>query len=288
MHVASRNSRYQGIILCVRDSGSGSRVLTVLTREEGILDVFLFGGEKSKLAALASPYVEGEVFIYSDPSRSYRSLTDFSPVRTNPGIRESLYRLLGAAVVAETMLGTHGAGGEHEKAFTLVGDMLTALSESTDEETPYRVFAYLWQLLDLTGFAPDTNSCPECGKMLIPEENQSRQDGPRRGAFRMPGFEGLVCTDCVGKTGLSGQKLAVPAGTLKWIHALMHASSGERRHVHREELRLVPETLVRRLPRLDRESRAVLEQLTVELITQVSDRKIKSLGEFCALGEARS
>jgi DNA repair protein RecO (recombination protein O) len=164
---------YSAIILRVRPSGESNREAWALTAEEGILRATVFGGPKSRLRSHVEPYHRGTLWIYRNPVRDYRKITDFDVQSWNPGIREQYERTAAAAAVAETILAGYGGGGSWEDAFTLTDAALGAL-ETADEPCCARIFIhFLWNWAGILGIRPDldeeANAC-EDGENGIPSE----------------------------------------------------------------------------------------------------------------------
>ncbi|GHV25367.1 hypothetical protein AGMMS4952_02930 [Spirochaetia bacterium] len=146
---------YSALILRVRPSGESNREAWMLTPEEGILRATVFGGPKSKLRAQVEPYHGGALWIYRDPVRDSRKITDFDVQSWKPGIRENYERSTAAAAIAETILAGYGGGGPWEHAFILANASLEAL-ETADEPCCTRIFIhFLWHWTEILGIRPD-------------------------------------------------------------------------------------------------------------------------------------
>jgi DNA repair protein RecO (recombination protein O) len=138
--------------------------ITLLTAEEGIFTATVFGGPKSKLRAYAAPYNSGQVWIYRDPVKNYRKLNEFDVRSWRPGLRELYERTMAAGGIAETILSTHGGGGEWGKSLEIATSTLDAL-ENANEELCSRLLAhFLWRWVDFLGLKPHITSCAACGK----------------------------------------------------------------------------------------------------------------------------
>jgi DNA repair protein RecO (recombination protein O) len=148
---------YSALVLRVRPSGEANREAWILTAEEGVLRATVFGGPKSKLRAHVAPYHRGKLWIYRDPVRDSRKITDFDVQSWRPGIRESYERSSAAAAIAETILAAYGGGGSWQEAFGLADASLGAL-ESADAGGCERAFIYfLWKWAGILGIRPNLN-----------------------------------------------------------------------------------------------------------------------------------
>jgi DNA repair protein RecO (recombination protein O) len=154
---------YSALILRVRPSGEANREAWILTAEEGLVRATVFGGPKSKLRAHVAPYHRGKLWIYRDPVRDSRKITDFDVHSWKPGIRESYERSSAAAAIAETILEAYGGGGPWEEAFGLADASLGAL-ESADTSGCERAFIYfLWNWAGILGIRPALNETEDTG-----------------------------------------------------------------------------------------------------------------------------
>jgi DNA repair protein RecO (recombination protein O) len=154
---------YSALILRVRPSGESNREAWVLSAEEGVLRATVFGGPKSRLRAYVEPYHRGKLWIYRDPVRDSRKITDFDVQSWKPGIRESYERSAAAAAIAETILAAYGGGGAWDEAFALADASLDAL-ETADEGGCERSFIhFLWNWAGILGSRPDLDETENNG-----------------------------------------------------------------------------------------------------------------------------
>jgi DNA repair protein RecO (recombination protein O) len=196
----SRNLSYNALILRSRPSGESNREVWLLSREAGLLRVTVFGGPKSKLRSYASPFHSGRALVYHDPVKNTFKLSDFDVDSWRPGLREMYERAVSADAVAETILASHGGGGNWGRALSLAQAALDAL-EAAGEETCARVVLwFLWQWTDFLGLRPEFDKCSLCGN---PASNRySIREG------------GMVCGSC--SEGLPGFMEASP-GCRHWL-----------------------------------------------------------------------
>ena len=154
------------LVLKTRASGESNREAWLLSAETGLVRVTVFGGPKSRLRAYASPFHSGQAWIYHDPVKDTRKLTDFDARSWRPGIRELYERAMAADAVAETVLASHGGGGNWGGALSLTEAALDALADA-DGETCGRILPwFLWQWADFLGLRPEFAHCCHCGKSV--------------------------------------------------------------------------------------------------------------------------
>ena len=108
----NRNFFCDVIILSSRIFGEDNRIFTVLSHEYGVFDAVLYGGRKSKLRSMCSPYHCGKMWFYRDEKRKSIKITDFDVVEYHLSIRENLYKTYAAALCSELVIKTKN--GHHQ------------------------------------------------------------------------------------------------------------------------------------------------------------------------------
>jgi DNA repair protein RecO (recombination protein O) len=205
----SRSFTYTALVLRVKPSGESNREAWFLTAEEGILRATVFGGPKSRLRAHVAPFHQGLLWIYHDPVRDSRKVSDFDVRLWRPGIRESYERTMAADGVLETVLASHAGGGAWGRALALAAGALDAL-EGADEKTCRRiVIHFLWNWADALGVRPDIKTCASCACEAKPDE--ALLFSPKEG--------NLFCSSC-SRSGKGGDLFAVGPGARRWLLAV--------------------------------------------------------------------
>ena len=147
----TRNLVYEALILRARESPGGSRILTLMTAEAGLVDVFVFGGPKSRLRSLAAPYAAGRAFVYLDPVKDFQKLSDFEVRDSFPALRDDLDRLWSAGLAAEFLIKTSGGGGDFPQALDLALQCLAALDSHPAGTSAPPLLLFLWRFVELPG-----------------------------------------------------------------------------------------------------------------------------------------
>ncbi|HOJ98767.1 MAG TPA: DNA repair protein RecO [Termitinemataceae bacterium] len=205
----ARNKTYQAIVLTVRDSGESNREAVFLTREEGILRATLFGGPKSKLRSHVSSFNRGTLWVYHDPVRDNRKVTDFDVETWRPGIREDYGRILAASFLVELVLQGHGGGANPEEVYLLLDESLETLAEAQRDQRRHLVLRFIWQYLDILGIFPDFSHCGSCACPI----------GHLDILWYLPGQNLLVCSTCRDRAAPSAGLAAIPLypGFRRWF-----------------------------------------------------------------------
>ena len=204
--MAERNTSFDGLVLRIKDSPSGDRIATFLGAEVGIVDAFVFGGAKSSLRSLASPFVHARVFLYTDPVKNYRKLSDMSISEFFPGIRDSYERLMAASAISELLLRTDGCGGEYGSVLDLALRSLRLLETANTGEVDILLLAFLWKILDIMGLRPDIERCSACGRPL--------GSAGSAGLCYSGSLGGFLCLACAASIGGESWELDAQAAKL--------------------------------------------------------------------------
>jgi DNA repair protein RecO (recombination protein O) len=215
----SRTAVYSALVLRNRPSGESNSEVTLLTAEEGIFRATVFGGAKSKLRAHSAPYNSGQVWIYRDKAKDYAKLSDFDVHSWRPGLRELYERTIAASAVIETIMSSHGGGGEWANALKLATETLDTL-ESANEELCARILIhFLWRWACLLGIQPHIDCCAAC--------DTNTNDAP----FWFNTSEGTaICSGCIKNSHIStlnSQFLQLNPGCRRWLSAAGEIEAGQ-------------------------------------------------------------
>ena len=202
-----RTFTYSALVIRVRPSGESNRDAWFLTAEEGIIKATVFGGPKSKLRAYVAPFHQGTLWIYYDPVRDSRKVTDFDVHFWRPGIRELYERSKIAISVLETIITSHGGGGNWGEALKISSQTLDSL-DSANEECSMRIWLhFLWTWADLLGLKQDINRCDSCFC-------EAKSDG----ILFFSNQEGILrCANCAGE---NHNFLPIGAGARRWLNTV--------------------------------------------------------------------
>jgi DNA repair protein RecO (recombination protein O) len=211
-----RNVSYPALILRSRPSGEANREVWLLSAEAGLLRATVFGGPKSKLRSYASPFHSGQAWIYQDPSKDSRKLSDFDVHSWRPGLRELYERTMAADAVAETVLASHGGGGNWSGALALAEAALDALSEADGDPCTRILVWFLWQWAGFLGLRPEFDHCSQCGEPISAPAMIALS--PRDG--------GMVCAACSGNGQKAGLVTAGP-GCRHWLEIVQPLSPAQ-------------------------------------------------------------
>ena len=228
----------------------------MLTAEAGVFRVTVFGGPKSRLRSHAAPFHSGQVWIYHEPVKDSRKLNDFDVRSWRPGLRELYERTISADALAETILASHGVGGNWGEALALAEAVLDTMEKAGEELCGRLLVYFLWRWAAFQGIQPDLESCVFCGASV--------PDGP---LWYSPREGGMLCAACAGHGEPSGFDGDLAAG------GLFQTGPGCRRWLAAVGP-LAPSALGRFT--MDNKSLGEAKALTAAILTEALGKRLKS------------
>jgi len=151
-----RNVRDEAIILRVRRMAEIHASVLLVCREQGLLRAVAHGvhSARGRLRGLVSLYARGDAWFYVNPVSAQVKLNDFAVVDYHQGIRESLARIAVAAVWAESVEKSLGAG-QDPRLYDLLSTGLQCLATADDAAARRLFVQFIWRYLALSGDQPD-------------------------------------------------------------------------------------------------------------------------------------
>lgn len=170
-----RTYKATGINLKSAPIGESDRVLTVLTREFGLIRAVAPGVRKqrSTIGGRSELFVVNELLIAK--GRSLDKITQAETVQSHSGLSRNLGKLASAQYLAELAIASALSDQPQEELFCLLSEHLSRLErlpDRTDTDSLTLLIAHLDQgifhLLALAGVAPQVQVCCATGHRLIP------------------------------------------------------------------------------------------------------------------------
>lgn len=150
-------------VISLKPSGKNNSSVTFLTQEEGILYATLYGGPKSKLKSLVSPWNTGKAYFSFSDKSGYK-ISDFDVKTYRLSFRENILKFWSASLAAELAIKTKCTGNS-KKCWALTNGFLDGLELcKTDEQCVFGLIRFLWRYLALLGVQPETKRCAKCGE----------------------------------------------------------------------------------------------------------------------------
>ena len=175
-----------------------------MTSEEGVVKATIFGGPKSKLRALAAPFHSGKLFIYHDPVKNSRKVSDFDVKSFRPGIREQLERSMTASAVADTILSSQGGGDSGEAALLTASLVFDFIDKADSLNCVYALIYFFWNWAEILGAKPDMSFCSSCQKIIPPEDD----------LWFSQVRSALLCENCINSSSI----VKLGPGAKKWLN----------------------------------------------------------------------
>lgn len=264
-----RDKITQAIVLKQVLKGENNRIVTFFSKDEGIIESILYGGAKSKLKSLVSPFHTGNLFLYKDPQRHFSKITDFDVYSYRPTLRENIYKTCAASLCAELLIKTHGGGGVFScthagflDCFTLVNGFLDGLDLVTEEKAKDGLLRFLYRYLILIGLQPDVHSCVRCGCDLNEKKDFSSKIYANGVSFYSIIENGFVCCDCISLDTCRSNVhyFKISSDALFYLSAIESCSAKDVRQI-----------------KLDEFSKRQLKDLLFFLISKITDGNLKTL-----------
>jgi len=171
----SRNYRATGINLKGMTMGEHDRLLTILTKEHGLVKAIAPGAKKyrSSMSGRSGMFVINNLMIA--PGRSFDRITQAEMLQSFIGLGQNLARLTAAQYLAELTLVQALSNQPQAELFILLTEHLERLQQVSD---PIDVLAAMnhgiYHLLAIAGFAPQVHNCCFTQQVLIPDLANSR------------------------------------------------------------------------------------------------------------------
>lgn len=212
-----RESVYSALILKSRAlnfagaNQESNREVWLLTGDAGIMQATVFGGVKSKLRAHTAPFHSGKIWIYHNPVKDSRKVSDFDVHSWRPGLRELYDRALAAAAIADTILASHGGGGNWPAALKFAEEILDALEDSNEEQCIRVLIYFFWKWAEFLGLQPQLEYC--CGCRKPADFSRALWYSPREGE--------VFCPSCAqGNQAGRSAMLSLGPGCRRWLAAV--------------------------------------------------------------------
>jgi DNA repair protein RecO (recombination protein O) len=164
----SRTYKATGINLKSTPLGENDRLVTILTREHGLVRAVAAGSRKlqSKLGGRSEPFVVNELLIAK--GRSLDKITQAETLESYPGLGQDLKKLTAGQYLAELTLYQAFSDQAQEELFSLLNQHLSQIEDSPSA----LVFGYLtdaiFQFLTSAGVAPQVHTCCITQQPMIP------------------------------------------------------------------------------------------------------------------------
>ncbi len=165
----SRTYKAIGINLKSMPLGEADRILTVLTREFGLIRAVAVGARKqnSRLGGRSGLFVVNDLLIAK--GRSLDKITQADTLKSYPKLGGDLKKLTAGQYLAEVTLQQALSDQPQEDLFYLLNEHLRRLEKSPSSQVLAHLTHALFQLLVLAGIAPQVHQCCVTRIILKPD-----------------------------------------------------------------------------------------------------------------------
>lgn len=236
-------SATEGLIIKSRDTGENDTVVTILTRDYGLISAFANGSKKIKspaTGAAVSPLTFSKLNLYH--GRDSYIINDAKAIEVFFGLRENIEKLALAQYFCELAGEFAPENTESSEFLSLVLNLLYLLSEGKRSTSFLKPVAEL-RMLCLAGYMPELSGCLACGEM-----------NPSIPVFNI-GSGGFYCSNCSPNEG-------TPV-TLGVINAMRHICLSDGRNLFSFKM---PESSIK-----------ILSDVTERFLFSQIDRRFKTL-----------
>lgn len=234
------------IVLSIRTVQESNGLVRFLTKEMGVVDATLFGGHKSHLRSLVSPWNSGILYLNEDKKKFLR-VSDFDVQNYHISFREDISKMWMVSACAQIILKTQDIPSD--KFWLTISGFVDGLDLcKTRYECTTGLLRFLWRYLALMGLQPDIARCASCQKSLLTSQS---------GAVYDRSEHSFLCKDCVGG---DFAEFAVSAEGVRYLDAVNTLRPGDVRAI-----------------RLSDASIAQLRSILFYLIQEVVGSKIDAL-----------
>ena len=155
-----------GLILKSSQTGEQDRLVTILTRDLGVVRAFAHGAAKSKgRSASATETLCYSTFTLTETKGTY-SVSEATPVELFFELRSDIDRTALAQYFCEVVMNLAVEGEEASSLLRLILNSLYLLAKQLRENRFIKAVFEL-RMMTLSGFMPDTEGCCECGKTHV-------------------------------------------------------------------------------------------------------------------------
>ena len=245
-----RNFYTQALILSSRIFGENNRILTVLTPDKGIFDAILYGGRKSRLRSLASPFHTGTMWFYNDEAKHSIKITDFDVKKFRPSLHENLYKSMAAAFCSELLIKTRGGNedSQYSVLWVLTNGFLDGLELIDEKGAELGLIRFIWRFLAVQGEQPDVESCCVCD---TPFDDSNEIGNGKKNVLSCVSYydeskQGFLCRDCSAGIQASSYRFPLSGEACSYLRAVNNLSPKEVRQIllHTESVHQMHDVLM--------------------------------------------
>lgn len=162
-----RNFCTQAIVVKTRKVGDNNKNLTLLSVDDGLIEVRSFNSRSSRKAPKAFQFQEAQFFLYNNPVKNEYSLKDLKLISDHQDLRNDYYSIIDASIMCEFILKT----GCDDMCFAY--KLLTTsfdFLEDKDVDNELVVIQFILRIIKEHGLFENFTNCPICNKRYEEKE----------------------------------------------------------------------------------------------------------------------
>ena len=249
-----RNFFTDTLVLSSRIFGENNRILTVLTPDKGIFDAILYGGRKSRLKSLASPFHTGTMWFYNDESKHSVKITDFDVKKFRPTLHENLYKSMAASFCSELLIKTRGGNedSQYSVLWVLTNGFLDGLELTDEKGCELGLLRFIWRFLAIQGEQPDVESCCVCDSPFEADCASGNYNGNSNEnmlsyvSYYDESKQGFLCRDCSAGIQAASYRFPLSGEACNYLRAVNNLTPKEVRQIllHTESVHQMHDVLM--------------------------------------------
>lgn len=197
------NFTKKGIVLKRSDYGDNNCILSLFTKESGIVKAVIYGVKRKKINAKTAA---GQFLCYGDyelyQSSDIASVNSVNITDAFLTVTSSIAKLSLCAYMAETVIAILGENVPDERLFNIFLNCVYALAYRDDSIAKVKS-VFEMKLMCAEGYAPEMRSCVVCGSEEIEAFDTMRG--------------GMVCAGCMRRTSVK-----ISAAVYKMLYYITH------------------------------------------------------------------
>lgn len=164
----------EAIVLHAFDYLETSRIIRLMTRDEGIQSVIARGARNSRkrFGSALDLFAQGTAEIHVRPNRELQSLASFEVTRGRAGLAHDVGRFTAASMITELALRT-SSDEPAPGLFDVIELALDRLAVAPPDETIDAALSGAWHIVATLGFTPALDVCANCHTSLDPATHVS-------------------------------------------------------------------------------------------------------------------
>ncbi len=154
-----RNIESDCIVLTSKKWGSLHKRVTLLSKELGLFDAIIYGGQKGKLSSGEQSCTPLHAYLYYVRSKDEYTLKDIATSHDISNIKEDLSRHYISQGCVEIILKMHG--GDYGQMYDLLLDSIMLLND-VNISAMNVLIQFMWRSIEIMGLMSDLHECSLC------------------------------------------------------------------------------------------------------------------------------